>query len=349
MIETLRNRASRWVSDTRGNVAVMFGVSLLPVMIAIGISIDYGQGAAVHQKLAGTVDSIALAAARVHDDPQMRQTIGEKFLSGNLGGYGAGVEIQDLIVEFDDEAKTVTVRVIAKIPTHLMSIAGIDDQIISSESTVSYEGHVSEPVSLGLVLDVSGSMRWNGKIGTLRTAATHLLDKLAAADPDNVYVRTGLVTYHSQIRHTVTMDWGIDHTRSVVQGLYASGGTASTTAVDLTGGWLTSAAEQTAHEAQEVHEGEEFELHRFMIFMTDGDNNYNADDDATEELCDEIKAGGVEIFSVAFDAPHGGRQLLQYCASSEEHYFDAQNSQDFLAAFEAIGDRIESAFLRIVE
>ena len=157
------------------------------------------------------------------------------------------------------------------------------------------------------------------------------------------------MSYYSLIRETVTMDWGIDHTRSVVQDLYASGGTASTAAVDLAGGWLTSGAEQTAHENQPVHAGETFNLNRFMNFMTDGDNNYNADDDATEDLCDTFKDAGVEIFTVAFQAPAGGQALLEYCASSEEHYFDADNSEEFLAAFEEIGDRIESAFLRIVD
>ena len=340
---------SRYIRCRSGNVAMLFGLTVVPLLLAVGVAVDYNRAAAVQQKLAGTVDSIALAAARVHDDEEMRQTIGQKFLDGNMSDYGGDVAIQDLIVEFDDETKLVTVKVVAKVPTYLMKFGGIYDQTVSSDSTVSYEGHVSEPVSLSLVLDVSGSMNWSGKIGTLRTAATHLLDKLDTADPDAIYVRTGLVTYYSQIRETVTMDWGIDDTRSVVQELYASGGTASTTAVDLAGGWLTSGAEQTAHESQPVHDGEAFNLHRFMIFMTDGDNNYNADDDATEALCDSLKADGVEVFTVAFQAPSGGQALLEYCASSEEHYFDADNSADFLAAFEEIGDRIESAFLRIVD
>ena len=66
-------------------------------------------------------------------------------------------------------------------------------------------------------------------------------------------------------------------------------------------------------------------------------------------LCDSIKADGIEIFSVAFEAPYRGRQLLSYCASTEDHYFDAGDSEEFLLAFEEIGDRIESALLRIVE
>ena len=329
---------------------MMFGLLFAPLLVAVGIAVDLAQESRVHQKLAGMADAIALAAARSYKDTENRETIGQKYLDANFdAGYGPGVEIAMLNVDFDDAAEIVTVTIDAQVPTLVLNLVGIDEMDLSSQSKVTYEGHVSEPVSLSLVLDVSGSMNWNGKIATLRTAATHLLDKLEAADPDAVYVRTGLVTYYSQIRETVNMDWGINHTKTVVQGLWASGGTASTTAVDLAGGWLTSGVEQTEHEAQPVHEGEEFELHRFMIFMTDGDNNHSSDDDATEDLCDQIKADGVEIFSVAFEAPAGGQALLEYCASSEEHYFDATNSEEFLAAFEEIGDQIEAAFLRIVE
>lgn len=340
-------RLARLWSCRRGNVAMMFGIVLAPLLIAMGISVDLSQQSRVQQKLAGMADAIALAAARSYKDTEGRQSIAQTFLDGNFGDYGSGVEISTLNVEFDDEAETVTVTLGATLPTSIMGIVGINELNVSTHSKVSYLGHVAEPVSLALVLDVSGSMGWNDKIGTLRTAATHLLDKLQVADPESTYVRTGLVTYSTGVRHTETMDWGIDHTRAVVQSLTASGGTASTSAVSAAQGWLRGNSERARH--QTVHEGEEFELHRFMIFMTDGDNNRRSDDTATKRRCDQAKADGIEIFSVAFEAPSRGRDLLEYCASSEAHYFDARDSADFLAAFEAIGDRIESAFLRIVE
>ncbi len=341
---------SRWLKDKSGNVAMMFGLSIVPIMIAMGVGIDLSHQSRVQQKLAGTVDAIALASAHSHKDTQNRMDVGQKFLDANLSGdYGPGVQVGSLNVDFDDAAEIVTVSMDVQVPTLMMGIAGIHHLNITTNSKVSYEGHIAEPVSLGLVLDVSGSMRWNGKINTLKTAATRLLDKLAAADPDDVYVRTGLVSYSTGLRDVRTMNWGSDHTRPVVQALFASGGTASTPGVSAVGGWLQGNNEQAHHEQQEVHEGEEFELHRFMIFMTDGDNNRRTDDRITKNHCDRLKRDGIEIFSVAFEAPSRGRDLLEHCASSDAHYFDAQDSAEFLAAFDEIGDRIESALLRIVE
>lgn len=339
----------RGARDQGGNVAIVFGVSMIPLLIAVGVAVDFTQGAAVRQKLEGTADSIALAAARSHRDLKQRDKIGEKFLNGNLADYGGGVRVTDLSVKFDDAAEIVTVSLKAAIPTRLMSIAGIRKQYITSESAVSYGGQVSQPVSLSMVLDVSGSMNRSGRIGTLRTAADHLLGKLAAADPNDIYVRTGLVTYSNNIRETIGMDWGTDHTGPVIRRLTANGGTASTTAVAAAGGWLKGTQERVEHERQPVHDGAEFDLNRFLIFMTDGNNNRRTDDSATRSHCDRLKAAGIEIFTVAFSAPSRGRKLLSYCATSNEHYFDASNSSEFLAAFEEIGSRIESSILRIVE
>ncbi len=110
-----------------GNVAMLFGLTVVPLLLAVGVAVDYNRAAAVQQKLAGTVDAIALAAARVHDDEEMRQTIGQKFLDGNMGDYGDDVDVQDLVVEFDDETKLVTVRVVARVPTYLMGLGGINE------------------------------------------------------------------------------------------------------------------------------------------------------------------------------------------------------------------------------
>ena len=340
---------ARCVRDEGGNVAIVFGVSMIPLLIAVGVAVDFTQGSAVKQKLAGTADSIALAAARSYRDLGQRDKIGEKFLNGNLADYGGGVQVTGLSVKFDDTAEVVTVALKADIPTRLLSIAGISKQSITSEAKVSYGGQVSEPVSLSMVLDVSGSMNRSGRIGTLRTAADHLLGKLEAADPNDFYVRTGLVTYSNRIRQTVGMDWGFDHTGPVIRGLTANGGTASTDAVAAAGGWLQGTVEQAEHEGQPVHNGAEFKLNRFLIFMTDGNNNRRSDDTATQSHCDRLKGDGIEIFAVAFAAPSRGRKLLSYCATSDEHYFDASNSTEFLAAFEEIGNRIESSILRIVQ
>ena len=338
------------IRDESGNYAMIFGFAFLPLLVAVGVGVDMTQQTRLEQKMAGAADAIALAAARVHKDVANRDDVGPLFLDANLASdYGPNVQVTTLNVSFNDTDKLVTVNLVAQIPTSILGIVGIDTLVTNTTSTVSYKSQVSEPVSLAMVLDVSGSMCWNNKIGTLRTAASNLLTQLDEADPDDVYVRTGLVTYSSAIQQTVNMGWGVNQTNPVVQSLPCNGGTASTGAVTSAGNWLIGNGEYTIHQSQPIHTGEEFILHRFMIFMTDGDNNYNSDDTATKAKCDQIKADGIEIFAVAFEAPAGGQALLQYCATDADHYYDASDSEEFLLAFDEIAESIETALVRIID
>ena len=349
--KALVRKFSALMSDSSGHVAMIFGIATIPLFVTVGVAVDMAQQSRVHLKLAGTADAIALAAARSYKDLDLRDAIGDKYLDANLvAEYGPGVTVTSLNVDFNDDTRLVTVRLVADVPTIMMGIAGVYKTTADIQSVVTYEGHVSEPVSLAMVLDVSGSMGWSSptKISTLKTAARSLLLKLKNADPEKIYVRTGMTTYSSSIQDTVTMRWGVGKVRKEIKDLTAGGGTQSTEAFERAGDWLKGTTEQDAHAAQPVHAGEEFNLHRFMIFMTDGDNNYSSDDTETKALCDEYKADGIEIYTVAFDAPSGGRALLEYCATDESHYFDADDEEEFLRAFDEIGDRIETALLRIV-
>jgi Flp pilus assembly protein TadG len=334
-----------WVKDTRGNVALIFGITAMPLLIAMGMAIDLSNQMRVQQKLAGVADAVALAAAQVVGDEQAMLALANNYLQANGGSdLGEGITITAVDISFNDETNRVTVDLTANVATTLMGLAGINNTTANARTVTGLEATAGTPASLALVLDVSGSMGWNGKIDDLITAATSLLDQLEAADTTGNRLRTGLVTYSSSIQESVAMDWGIDHTRAVVQTLDAWGGTASTKAMNRAKTWMIGEDEEQEHLQESGQEPLEF-----VIFMTDGDNNDSQDDTKTQKRCDKIKQHDVEIFTIAFQAPAGGQALLEYCASSEDHYFDASSSEEFLEAFDLILEQIQTSMLRIVE
>lgn len=341
----LIRHAFQMLRDRGGNVAIIFGFTITPIMIAMGMAVDLGNQSRVQQRLAGVADAVALAAAQVSGDDQTMQDLANTYLQANgMSDLGNGVSLTDVSVVFNPDTNRVTVELTADVETVMMGIAGIDHTTVSARTVTGLEATAGIPVSLVLVLDVSGSMGWYGKINDLILAATSLLDKLDAADTAGNRLRTGLVTYSSSVQDVDQMDWGISHTRATIQTLSANGGTASTKAMNKAKKWTIYEEEETAHLDESGQEPLEF-----VIFMTDGDNNYSEDDTKTKNKCDTIKAASVEVFTVAFQAPSGGQALLEYCATSEDHYFDAQNSQQFLEAFDIILDAITTSALRIVE
>ena len=80
--------------------------------------------------------------------------------------------------------------------------------------------------------------------------------------------------------------------------------------------------------------------------MTDGEFNEQFFDaqgnsfDQAEDLCDSIKADDVIIYTVAFQAPNAGKEILRKCASGPEFFFNAENGQELVESYNAIATSI---------
>jgi Flp pilus assembly protein TadG len=95
------------------------------------------------------------------------------------------------------------------------------------------------------------------------------------------------------------------------------------------------------------------EIRKIMVLMTDGENTVSADlpkapthkgndknlsDNWTGKACREAEKNRVEIFTITFgkDVPAYAKKIMQECAASKDHYFDAANASKLDEAFRAI-------------
>lgn len=89
-----------------------------------------------------------------------------------------------------------------------------------------------------------------------------------------------------------------------------------------------------------------------MIIMTDGEFNtwYTSGQgdsfDQAQDLCDNIKEKGVRIYTVAFQAPQAGQDILNYCASGEEFAFTATSADELKDAYSKIAQSISDLRIR---
>lgn len=254
-------------------------------------------------------------------------------------------------------------------------LLGQDSIELETQATAESATESKNALSMYLVLDRSGSMAWKTntvntakkscpnytesnwsrypnlrstspcyitKIDALKTAVNDLLAQLLVADPEQIYVRTAAISYNASQDTPGTLAWGTTGTASYVNALVATGGTASGNAFKTAYGKVTDGAENTAHAARNGQEPT-----KYIVFMTDGENNAAYDDTMTKQWCDTAKANKVQIYSVAFMAPDRGQDLLKYCASSASHYFEAEEAADLVAAFKAIGERASAMVSRL--
>ena len=185
----------------------------------------------------------------------------------------------------------------------------------------------------------------------MKQAAVELFDAIAedVSRPDILrgQVRTGMVAYNQDIvpEYTTPMQNGWDNSRTgdqstldTINSLVAQGGTNSANAFDLGLDLL---------EKEPAREG----LRKFILFMTDGNNNEERADTETLDFCQAAKDSGVRVFTVAFEAPENGQDLLEACASLPvaENFFDADNAAELRAAFRQIGAEIGQLNTRLTQ
>jgi Mg-chelatase subunit ChlD len=115
-------------------------------------------------------------------------------------------------------------------------------------------------------------------------------------------------------------------------------------------GWAALSKSAPYDQAEDVRNGQR--VRKIMVLMTDGfntlspsvpyDGTHNGSDTAkantyTAELCTNIKAAGIEIYSVAFAVTDlTVKGILENCASNSSNFYDASNEAALQTAFQKI-------------
>lgn len=74
--------------------------------------------------------------------------------------------------------------------------------------------------------------------------------------------------------------------------------------------------------------------------------NGSSADERLADICSAAKDAGVVVFAIGFEAPTGGQEAMENCASSSSHYFDV-DGVEITETFHAIARQINS--LRLIQ
>jgi Flp pilus assembly protein TadG len=356
-------RFSKMIRSRDGNFAMLAAVLLPVAMIGGSLALDTTNALSMKARLQNAVDSAALATAtRLYQEENLSIDDAKAFAATFLKG-----QVEEDSSAFDEFSISPTITITpvksnggttwqvsvavtgTQKATPMARLIGRDTLSVnvagkSQSGTEASQGSIS----MALVLDQSGSMDWTldgeKKINVLKTAVFGLIDQFKAVDKKGDYIRLGSVSYNSSVTGKKKMTWNINRIHSFVGQLQATGGTDSTDAFKWGYESVTSETEATEHKARTGQDPE-----RIIVFMTDGDNNYTSADTSTKKLCDEAKAEGLTIYTIAFAAPTRGQQLLSYCADKPENYYDARNSAELIDAFKNIGEQSSQVVSRLTE
>ncbi|MCC0031779.1 MAG: VWA domain-containing protein [Brucellaceae bacterium] len=342
-----KETAARFRNDRKGNFTVLFVGTLIPTMMCIGFVVDSVSMMNLKNRAENVTDSALMAAAATvrengtltetdektlekEVDRQMRDVFKVYFEANSTEVMDRNFESYNL--SYDPETNDFTAKVNLYYKPHVYKRLYEDTVRFSVQATVNVQLEQQGALSMGLVLDKSGSMGSNGRMTALKQAVASMAADFDKSDPKNELIRLGAWSYDSTMRDSVDMTWDRSEVSGFVKSLKPGGGTSSTKAFQTAWQQVRHPREEKEHEKMNG-----LTLRRAVVFMTDGDNNDYKDDDRTIKFCDKAKDDGLEVYTVAFQAPARGKNLLKACASGADHYYEATNAASLITAFRKIG------------
>src|SRR5262245_9785509 len=193
-------------SDRSGNVAIIFGLAMIPLLGLVGVAVDYSRANADRVKLQAAVDSAGLMLAK---DPKL-STMSQSERDDKANKY-----FQAVFKPKDIDPATITVEttydaakrsmdmkataIVRNTPFYLTLnrwLKGNDDgkMKIGSSSTVKWGSRLR----VAMALDTTGSMNDDGKIGALKTAVAGTggaIDQLSALNLNDGDVYISIVPF----------------------------------------------------------------------------------------------------------------------------------------------------------
>lgn len=165
--------ARRFRSDVSGGVALLFAISLVPLLAVAGGAVDYTMAAGRKVRLQSALDAATLDATRsvtaLSTNAQIAAII-QKHISGQLS-FASQVSVT---VAVDTSARKVDATATLAHHPYLLPVVGISSISVGAQSSSQLGRNLLE---VALVLDNSGSMA-GSRITTLRTAANSLATKV---------------------------------------------------------------------------------------------------------------------------------------------------------------------------
>jgi Flp pilus assembly protein TadG len=139
-------------TDPHGNVAVIFGIAILPVMITVGAAVDYSRANSVRSAMQSAVDATALALAKDSiDSPNLSVTPKAR---SHFDALFNRTEVSGIQVNSQQDGNSITVRASGTLSTSILGIVGINDVPISTFATV---GATPSPAACVIALDPSAN------------------------------------------------------------------------------------------------------------------------------------------------------------------------------------------------
>ncbi|VAW13267.1 Phage attachment protein  len=195
----------RTVRSDRGNVAMLFALSMLPIVGGVGGAVDFSRAYVAQSRLLEAIDAAALAvgASQLTNIDEM-EVMAQNFFDANYDNKGIGGGTQ---ITLSADGSIITINAVTTVETLLLGVVGMETIDVVASTEVVKE---SKSLEIALVLDNTGSMRRNGKIDALKEASETLVDILFGEETVHPKLKISLVPFSQTVNvgpNTKDLGW----------------------------------------------------------------------------------------------------------------------------------------------
>lgn len=197
----IRKALRRFRISERGDTAIMFALSAIPVILAAGAGIDYANYNSAKTHMQAALDSAALAGAAASGKSDTeRATIAQSTFDANMtAGAAAGYSLTS---DFRVDNGSFIAEARVDVPTSFMKLAGISNIEANGSAEVGLSS--MKKAEIAMVLDYSGSMSevsgTKVKYIAMREAASKLVEDLTVASPGKVKFALVPFSHHVYVK-----------------------------------------------------------------------------------------------------------------------------------------------------
>ena len=221
-----RKFLARFQSDRSGNVAVIFALSAVVLLLAIGAAVDVGRWLHARDQTMAAIDAALLAGGR-YLQTQSKDTAGalamaRKFYDQNVTSR---IPVTNDTITFTvaDNGMAITASGNAFLKTPFLQLASIDKLPLINTATAEFSkaeiavgGNGGENLEVSMMLDVTGSMCNSppssnqqpctsaNKLNALKDAAKDLVDIVVWKDQSKYTSKIALVPFSEDVKLPTT-------------------------------------------------------------------------------------------------------------------------------------------------
>ncbi|WGW03845.1 Tad domain-containing protein [Tropicibacter oceani] len=172
------NIIDAFVTDEEGNVTIFSVFMVVLVLIITGASVDIMRFEATRTKMQSSMDRAVLAAADLDQKQDPVFVVNDYMNKTGLEGVVANVTVEEAA-----NSRTVTASGTGVLNTIFLHMSGFDT--LTAPAISAAEEKISN-VEISMVLDISGSMRWNDRMTKMKPAAQAFVNKVMSDDTNGV-------------------------------------------------------------------------------------------------------------------------------------------------------------------